>query len=231
MHEYYTDRAFKSAFALTKRAVTGKAEASFAPVMGTTPEEERIHKTNFDAALEFSLEKNGPGIIAIGKGWMKGYKDPQGLHFDALNPMVTALINYCDRRNVPLIIADDDDLPGLIEKERSMRSLPADAKVIMLAGADKSGALSKAIEPLAGNSSYTILGINGEELTADSYIRLMEILTIAIKLSVGIKPSSDSGHMDILPPDEKRAFYIIIPHAEPMDYEMLKEIYEVQSFA
>lgn len=56
-------------------------------------------------------------------------------------------------------------------------------------------------------------------------------MTIALKLSVGIEPSLKNEHMTILPPSAKRPIYIIVPRAEPMDYERLKAVYEVQRFA
>jgi hypothetical protein len=37
--------------------------------------------------------------------------------------------------------------------------------------------------------------------------------------------------MTILPPNKDRPIYLIVPRAEPMDYELLKAIYEIQKFA
>jgi signal transduction histidine kinase len=216
-----------------------------------TPSAERIHAIDFHDAVKViqakrkkkaekkeTKEKSPPDIIAVGKSWIKGYEEGRHLQYDALNPLITFITNYCGKRNIPFIIADDDKLPGLIAREKELRGLPADAKVVMLAGANKDGITSEAIKELMLDRSYiqdetyTIVGVNGEELTVDSYIRIMEILTIALRLSIGIKPNPKNDHMAILPPEGRRLFYIIVPHAERMmNYEERRAIYEIQKFA
>jgi len=169
-------------------------------------------------------------IVAVGKSWLKGYERGTDQYL-ALNPLITMLKTYCEKRDVPFIIADDDEIPALIAKEKAERGMSSDTKTVILAGANKEGMLSQVIRGLTAHELFTVVGVDSTALTDDSYIRIMELLTIALGLSIGIEPSLDNEHMTIFPPAGKRNFYIIVPHPEPMDYELLKSIYNVQKYA
>jgi hypothetical protein len=72
------------------------------------------------------------------------------------------------------------------------------------------------------------MGVDSTYLTVDIYIRLMEMLKIASKLAINPDMPPESPNIPI----EKRGkFWVFIPRAEPMNYETLKAIYEVQRFA
>ncbi len=205
-------------------------------------EREAAHARNFRTLIGYikgresgrmaaGLGESRPGIIAVGRSWIKGYEQGKYLQYDALNPLITMITNYCERRGIPFIIADDDDLPGLIAREKARRNMSDRTRVVMLAGADERGIVSENVRQLLDDMSYTIVGVDGQELTADSYIRIMEILTIALALSIDIHPSLDNDHLKILPPEKSRPYYIIVPHSEPMDYQTLKMIYDIQRYA
>ena len=99
----------------------------------------------------------------------------------------------------------------------------------MLAGRD--AVISEECATLRNDEEKAfVVGVDSQELTTDSYIRLMEMLTLALKLSAGLEISLDNAHITITK-DNERHRYIFLPHAEPMDYEQLKMIYEVQKFA
>ena len=91
-------------------------------------------------------------------------------------------------------------------------------------------AKSEDFASLRSNTNAFIVGVNNQELTVDSYVRLMEMLTMALKLSAGLEVTQDSTVITIKK-DDTYKIYIFIPHAEPMDYERLKHTYEVQKFA
>ncbi|MBF0215944.1 MAG: hypothetical protein HQL30_03000 [Candidatus Omnitrophica bacterium] len=170
------------------------------------------------------------GIVALGTGWIKGYGKGL-LQHDGLNPLITSLKGFCEDRMIPFVVGEDDELPALIEAEKERRGMPENAKGIILAGVSRDGDMSVAVRELLGNKDHTVVGIDGRELTTDSYIRILEMLTIALNISIGIKPSLDNASMDIFPPDENHPIYILTPHALPMNYFELKAVYEAQKFA
>ncbi len=170
-------------------------------------------------------------IIAVGTSWLKGYEKGAHLQYEALNPLLTAIANYCGRRNIPFILAADEDLPGLIAREKIERGMAPDAKAIMLVGADVERGLDSCFEKMARDNNYTVIGIDSSEMSFSCYIRIMEILTIAMKLSIGVTPELDNENMKIIPPARDNPVYIIVPYASPMEYEKLKHIYDVQRFA
>jgi radical SAM superfamily enzyme YgiQ (UPF0313 family) len=211
-----------------------------------TPESERIYTTNFQDTLTYiqaqsafastsQLEKSSadkpqsqPLIVALGTSWIKGYEKGRYLQYDALNPLIGNIRSYCESKGIPFVIDDDDKLLTRINAERAKEGKQG-AKVVVLAGKDT--VASDEFAPFRNDQKNAfVVGVDNQELTTDSYIRLMEMLTLALKLSVGFEISQDSTPIKIVK-DDKLHIYIFIPHAEPMDYEQLKMIYEVQKFA
>lgn len=132
------------------------------------------------------------------------------------------------QRAYAFIVDADDKLLAHINAEKAKEG-KAGAKVVVLAGentvkSDEFAGLR------ADEKNAFVVGVNNQELTTDSYIRLMEMLSLALKLSAGLEISLDNAHITITK-DNGLHIYIFLPHAEPMDYERLKVIYEVQKFA
>jgi hypothetical protein len=103
------------------------------------------------------------------------------------------------------------------------------AKVIVLAGKDTAESADFALLRGPDGNAF-VVGVDNQELEANSYIRLMEMLTIALKLSAGKEVSIDNAHITITE-DKEYHIYIFLPHAEPMNYEDLKVVYEAQRSA
>ncbi|MBU1967558.1 MAG: hypothetical protein ABIA77_00895 [Candidatus Omnitrophota bacterium] len=70
------------------------------------------------------------------------------------------------------------------------------------------------------------VGVNPSQLTGDSYIRLMEMLTMAVRMSFGKKPLSDHPKIEVNPVNDR--LYIFIPQADPVDLEIIKILYDAQ---
>ena len=199
-------------------------------VIQISPESERIHATNFQDTLAYiqAQPQTQPLVVALGTSWIKGYEKGHYLQYDALNPLIGSLRTYCESKGIPFIVDDDDKLLARINAERA-KDGKAGAKVVVLAGentvrSDEFAGLR------ADEKNAVVVGINNQELTTDSYIRLMEMLTLALKLSAGLEVSLDNDHITITK-DNNRHLYIFLPHAQPMNYEELKAVYEVQKFA
>ncbi|MBU0605959.1 MAG: glutamate racemase [Candidatus Omnitrophica bacterium] len=197
---------------------------------------ERIHATNFQDMLTYiQAPPQSQGlIIALGTSWIKGYeriedgKTFRHLQGKDLNGLVTSIRTYCESKGIPFIVDDDDKLLARINAERA-RAGKAGAKVVVLAG--KETVTSDEFATLRNDKkSAFVVGVDSQELTTDSYIRLMEMLTLALKLSIGFEITQDSTSIEIIK-DDKLHIYIFIPRAEPMKYEQLKMIYEVQKSA
>lgn len=202
--------------------------------VATTPvastESERIHAANFQDTIAYiqAQPPAQPLIVALGTSWIKGYEKGRYLQYDALNPLIGSLRVYCESKGIPFIVDDDDKLLARINTER-VKEGKTNAKVVVLAG--ENIAKSDEFAPLRNDEKNAfVVGVNNQELTTDSYIRLMEMLTLALRLCAGIEVSLDNAHITITK-DNERHLYIFLPHAEPMDYEQLRQIYRVQEFA
>jgi len=196
----------------------------------TTPDSERIHATNFQDTMTYiqTQPQAQPLIVALGTSWIKGYEKGRYLQYDALNPLLVSLRTYCEQKGIPFILDSDDKLLARINAERA-KDGRSGAKVVVLAGKD--AVASDEFTTLRNDQKNAfVVGVDNQELTTDSYIRLMEMLTLALKLSAGLEISLDNIHITITK-DNERHLYIFLPHAEPMEYERLKVIYEAQKFA
>lgn len=202
----------------------------------TFPSSERIHATNFQDMLTYiqAQPQSQPLIVALGTSWMESYKRSEDgrsfrhLQGKDLNELITSIRSYCESKGIPFIVDDDDKLLARINTER-VKEGKTNAKVVVLAG--ENIVKSDEFAPLRNDEKNAlVVGINNQELTTDSYIRVMEMLTLALKLSLGLEVSLDNAHITITKDNERR-LYIFLPHAEPMDYEQLRQIYRVQEFA
>lgn len=210
--------------------ILNKPKEVIAASAAISPDFERIHTANLQDTLTYiqAQPQSQPLIVALGTSWIKGYEKGKYLQYDALNPLIGNIRSYCESKGIPFIVDDDDKLPTRIAAERTKEG-GLNARVLVLAGED--AVKSDDFATLRNDEKGAfVVGINNQELTTDSYIRLMEMLTLALKLSVGLEITRDSTSIKITR-DDKLHIYIFIPHAEPMDYEQLKTIYEVQKFA
>jgi hypothetical protein len=98
------------------------------------------------------------------------------------------------------------------------------ARVVVLAGEDT---VAKELAEL-DNGKNILLGVDNKYLTADSYVRLMEMLEVAARFAndPNTPPSSPN-----IPIEKRGNFWIFIPRSEPVHYEQLKVIYSIQKFA
>ena len=197
-------------------------------------EQEAVHVKNFRSLLGYlkaqendavqeSKEKVSAHLLVVGKSWLKGYTKGAD-QYDAFNPLIILITKYCQKKKIPFIIVDDEDIPGIINVNMSENT-----RVIALTGTDGDGKLPEEIAKLSKNEYCKIVGIDSRDMDPNGYIRIMEILTIALRLSIGIEPEElELGYMSIIPPGSEYPVYMIIPHSEPEDYKLLKIMYQVQ---
>lgn len=185
-------------------------------------EDARSESRKVDEAIESAEE---PVIVALGTDWMKGYRKGQYLQYDALKPLMISLRQKCESRRIVFIEAPDEELPGKIAAARGQSGA---SKVIVLA--HKNAVRSGQFFDLRADKKATVVGVDDSQLTVDSYIRLCEMLSIAFDLSNNAENALVRRSVRIVK-DVEYGLYILIPPAEPMDYERLKHTYEVQFFA
>ena len=66
-----------------------------------------------------------------------------------------------------------------------------------------------------------------ENMPDNNYLRMLEMLTKAMNLWAGKPQPEDTKYLQIIQ-EGKRFYKFIVPEIEPMDYELLKEIYKSQ---
>jgi hypothetical protein len=194
-------------------------------VLRSRADAERLSDT---IKLAGARSEKSPVIVALGTDWIKGYEKDRYLQYDALNPLVISIRRFCEANGMTFIDRKDDELPAEIEKARQGEK---NAKVIVLAGEEtvKSGGFGG----LRDDENALLIGVDNSGLTVDSYIRLIEMLDISFKLAFGrgSEVNMDNPHIRVKKDPRFRNLYIMLPKAEPMNYESLRELYRVQIFA
>ena len=186
---------------------------------------EEVHSTLFKDTLKLisSETEEAPPIVLLGTSWIKGYEEGRDLQFDALNPLISSIRSYCEERGIKFQDMDDIEILSAIEKAKEETP---DAKIIVLAG--ECTVSGEDFEVFRKDKKTFLAGVNNEKLTVDSYIRLMEMLTITVKLAFEVPVDLDNPNIAI---QRENGYYLFIPNAEPMDYEKFKAIYDMHIFA
>jgi hypothetical protein len=170
-----------------------------------------------------------PVIIALGTSWIKGYEKGRYPQYEALNPLILSIRRLCKEHGV-IFVEDDDE--GLFDSVKAAREKAPRAKVVVLAGLWTVAREEFVALREAGDAF--LVGVDNSKLTNDSYVRLVEMIDLAVKLSAGEEPAGIPAYLGvtkILQSRDKILFYIFTPRAEPMDYEELRQVYRVQTFA
>ncbi|GEM_PF-6781516 len=193
-------------------------------------ETERVQAQVFSDTIKLiqAKQEEQPIILALGTSWIKGYEKGRHLQYDAVNPLITSIREFCREKGITFIDRDDSGLLGAINTEMDKEG-KKDAKVIVLAGKDT--VTSDEFETLRSSDNIFMAGVDNGKLTVDSYMRLMEMMTLTLQLAFGRDIDLENPNILIKKHDRFANVYIFIPNAEPMDYEVLKEIYRVQIFA
>ncbi|MFH1305110.1 MAG: hypothetical protein ABIH74_01750 [Candidatus Omnitrophota bacterium] len=192
-----------------------------------TAETEQVHAIDF---IRQAKRKDVPAFIALGTDWIKGYEKDSHLQYDALNPLITSLRGFCRERGIEFICDDDETIGYLVE---GIKHKSPTARGIVLAGVD----LIKALEA-ENNADIFMAGVDDRYLIANSYIRLMEMLTLTLELfharlanrSIDQETIADE-HPELGIRFLTDGSIIFIPEAELMDYEDLRGLYTFQTFA
>ena len=71
-----------------------------------------------------------------------------------------------------------------------------------------------------------LAGVDAGSLRGDSYIRLLEMVTMAVRMANGQRPVSEHHNIEVIRKNSRT--FIFIPRAEPLDYDHLKKIYDSQ---
>jgi len=209
--------------------------------VSTTPEREQACSVNLAkriGTIQTQAKENIP-FIAVGTSWIKAYKkDDYGnrlyAHYAPLNKLLSSLRNYCIRNGIDFIEGDDAFVEDKVRELK--RSNPA-CNGIVLAGESTIQSLADSLAS-QNNENIFLAGVNNTHISIDSYIRIIEMLDLAITLY----QSDQTGeayknfieekykHLGVTyHPSQNRLTFE--PPAEPMDWETLRRIYKFQTFA
>jgi len=146
--------------------------------------------------------------------------------------LIQQLIQELDRLDakgtVKVIRGDGDTLATNLMKTVEEERAPLQ-NVIVLASQDT--LKNKEFDPIRATGDNDtdkafLAGVDASGLKGDSYIRLLEMLTMAVRMALGQR--SISGHPEIEVTIENARTVIFFPKAEPLDYNNIKKIYDAQ---
>lgn len=192
---------------IRERNITSKITAEKESLYG------RVLKDSFDKYKERYAD--APVIIALGTSWIKGYS----LYKSAMFPMLKAVRELCAKNGIIFICGKDESLLPEIEAQKFR--LP-EAKIIVLA--DKKTVEGRDFMSL---KDAFLAGVDNSNLREKSYVRLPEMLALALNLGLGLDVYEKSPNIYT---EDKGSFYLFMPNAEPIDWDNtdIGKIYEAQ---
>lgn len=169
-----------------------------------------------------------PLMFALGTGFIKGYA-PGGAQHNGLNPLITSLAPFFERHGIYFVADDDAGLLGRIEEKKAEKGIDDMTLIVM---ADRGTVTSDAFLALRALYETSLVGVDAHELGEHSFIRLLEMMTMALELAFDhalLRRHDAIGHAR----DETLGIDILIPHAGPFVYDdtELDLLYTAQRFA
>jgi len=133
-------------------------------------------KTEQTHSIEFAkaVEETQPSFIALGTSWIEGYEMEGNLQHNALNPLLSSIANFCEKRKIPFICGDDKTVA---HKVKQIKTANPTARGVVLAGEDIINTLG-----LENDENVFLAGVNNGNLTIDSYLPVMEMLALLLRL-------------------------------------------------
>lgn len=201
-----------------------------------SPESERIHAVTFDDQIKLLQAdvENSLDFIALGTSSLPGYAKGTNQH-KALNPLITKLRSYCKRRDIKFTCGNPRTV---YDKVREWKGKNKNARGIVL---DSEGAIDKLVSKLKkldvdleADENVLLAGVDNKNMEENSYIRLMEMLSLTLELlrkgKINEKAIRETHeHLGFKQKGPRRISFV--PDAKPMDYEELRDVYRLQIFA
>ncbi len=176
-------------------------------------------------ARAFEAAKRGENIIiGLDMSWIA---DMQGVQ--ALVNRISRITKDKGLDNVIVVRGRGIDLAGNVIREAEKTGISL-SNVIVLG--EESVIRDKAFDALRSTNTEKkafLAGVDARNLGEDSYISLLEMLTLAIKLAFGDIDSIDDPDMIAVKAGPRT--WIFIPRARPMSFEEKKAVYEAQAQA
>ena len=227
---YYTQQAPAREAVKTSRSLDAMKEESLPhgdERFEGIPEKEKKHSRRLADTTEKLADTGSsePLVVLLGTSWIKGYEKGRHLQYDALNPLISSLRRFYKDKGMIFRDGSDSELAGMIS---SVKTDMPDARIVVLAGGNT--VTSKQFNPFRQDEKIFLAGVDNKFMTVDNYVRLVEMLDLAMRLAFRDEFPVDLNNPNIYI-ENRGNCYIFIPKAEPMDYKLFKRIYELQIYA
>ena len=196
----------------SERAQVTELERAIEAVIYDRVMQERAYKDT-DKELQTTM-------VALSKTWVKEVLKGHPQSMD-INELIIQLRQLCEANDIPFVDKEDDTLLGSIT-ERIRQDGIKNPKVIVLAGQDT--LKKREYKALRDKKNYFLFGINRENMVVNNYIRLVEMITLALNITTHGEPKNST----CIKIEGEGRFHIFTPPAEPMDWEKLRPIYAAQ---
>jgi len=166
-------------------------------------------------------------IIGIDTGWI-----PEEQQISVMSGLLNRLNRLSRQKGLDNIIIrrrkDGARLPAVIRKDMEETGTPLGNVIILGREALLGGKTFDSLRGAEGADGAFFAGVRlPEDFKEDSYVRLIEMLTIAVNLAFGEEVSQEE-HPYVLFKEVRDRFYVLIPDATAYDYEILAKLYRIQ---
>jgi hypothetical protein len=170
--------------------------------------------------------KNQKIIIGFDTSWIPGLDSEQGMAVQSLLSEIYRLTKTDGLENIIILRGKGTSLASTIMKRAEETGTPLSNVVVLGSETTVQSDEFAGLRSTDTEQRAFLAGVNPKNLTENSYIRVLEMLTLAVKLAF--------GEIDSVPDPKISAsklgprLWIFIPEAEPFDFKELKQIYDSQ---
>ena len=165
-------------------------------------------------------------IIGFDTSWIPGLDSEQGMAIQSLLSEIYRLTKTDGLENIIVLRGKGASLASTIMKRAEETGTPLSNVVVLGSETTVQSDEFAGLRSTDTEQRAFLAGVNPKNLTENSYIRVLEMLTLAVKLAF--------GEIDSVPDPKISAsklgprLWIFIPEAEPFDFKELKQIYDNQ---
>ena len=165
----------------------------------------------------------GKIVLALETDWVPGEQEP------LIQKLVQEVGKLTDAGTVEVVRGSPDELAAKLNAVIERDNVPLKNVIVlgsMLTIARSEFEAIRATSETDTNKAFMV-GVDTQELTGDSYVRLLEMITMAVRMAFDQKPISDHPAIEVITMNPR--LVVFIPRAEPMDLDAIKRIYDSQA--
>jgi hypothetical protein len=179
-------------------------------------------------AAKLAREQNKAIVIGMDLSWIPEEQ------LRAIQPVLNSIKDLSRRGpflNIVIVREKGVKLADEVLKESKKKDVDPSRVIILANEATAFGEMMTSLRGTEIEDKLLLVGVSPKNISKKSYIRIFEMLGMALKIAENGYGAARSPFIDIMPDPNNRKIMHFIPRSEPLDNSKLENIYYLQSLA